>query len=89
MEITIKILKTSVIQIYGIRFLRKRKTWWVKICSKVKVIPLNTNLLCYSFIKKAFVESDIINYASLYQIQPRFTKLSHSESKKSLDKSMS
>ena len=53
-------------------------------------------LLCYkqSYIKhalnqKAFIEPNIMNFASLYLIQPNFTKSSRSVNKKCLDKSLS
>ena len=67
--------------------------------SQADVILLNTKLLVlqgyrqsyvkYALIQNIFVKTDIINYASLYYILPKFTKASHSVNKKNVDKSMS
>ena len=50
-EITSKILKVSEIQIQG-NLLFLKKSWQMKICTQVNLIPLYTNLLCDSFISK-------------------------------------
>ena len=63
MEITSKILKTSMIQIQGIGYL-KTKFWQVKICTHVNGIPLNTSLLYYSVIDKAT--------SNIYQVKKNF-----------------
>ena len=64
------------------------------MCTQLNAIPLNANLSRCSVIRqgqieyvlsqKKNIEPDI--YVSLFQIQAKFTKSSHSGSKKSLDK---
>ena len=67
----------------------------MEIRTQVIVIPLNTNFSCYNIIDKATsimsknIETSIMNYVPLYQIEAKFTKLSQSARKKSLDKSIS
>ena len=56
----------------------------MEIGTQVNIVELNTNLSCYNTVDKATsvmsknIEPGIINYVLLYQIQPKFTKLSQS-----------
>ena len=56
----------------------------MEIDTQVNIVELNTNLSCYNTVDKATsvmsknIEPGIINYVLLYQIQPKFTKLSQS-----------
>ena len=67
----------------------------MEICTEVNVTPLNTKFSCYNIIDKATsivpknIETSIISFVPLYQIEAKFTKLSQSARKKSLDKSIS